>query len=85
MKNTFLYGAVAAVLTATPLLADMPPPDNALPLSEIVAMIEQSDDIRWIDEIDWDDDGYWEVEYYTVDNRRVSAKIDPVSGQTLAR
>lgn len=71
------------VACATPLLADKPPPPNALPLSQIVALVERTDSLHWIEEVEWDDDGYWEVEYVTTDGREVEVKIDPVTGATL--
>ena len=73
-------GAVA-VLFATPLMADTPPPAGALPLSDVISGIEASADVQWIDEVEWDDDGYWEVEYYLTDGSKVSVKLDPMTGE----
>lgn len=73
--------ALAAVWTvAPPALAGAPPAD-ARPLSEIIASLEERDDIAHFDEIEWDDDGYWEIEYYRVDGAKVKIEIDPVTGQ----
>lgn len=57
------------------------PPENALPLSEILAALEASGDVLYFDEVEWDSDGYWEVEYYRPDGAKVEIDIDPVSGQ----
>lgn len=78
---------IAAFLAALPpsigLANDMPPPANAMKLSEIVATLEQrmGDQLAYIDQADWDDDGYWEVEYKTTDGAAVEVKLDPISGE----
>lgn len=77
--------AVSLALFTAPLAADTPPPQNALPLSQIIALVEASDSIRFIDDVDWDDDGYWEIEYYTTEGREVDIRVDPVSGTITRR
>lgn len=76
-------------LTAAPLAAaaQSTPPADAMPLSQIVAGLENdpATDLGHFDEVEWDSDGYWEVEYYTSDNREVKMRIDPVSGQPITR
>lgn len=67
--------------SASAAAADTPPPEGALPLSQILATLEASADIRWIDEVDWDSDGYWEVEYHTTDGREVEVQLDPMTGE----
>ena len=79
-RLTIPLGAVA-VLVAGPLLADTPPPPNALPLSEIILMVEATGEVDWIKEVEWDDDGYWEVEYVSTDGRSAEFRMDPVSGE----
>lgn len=60
---------------------DRQPPDDAMPLSQIVAKIEQRPDFRYIDEIEWDDDGYYEIEYRTKEGGEVKLKLDPKTGE----
>lgn len=83
----------AAALILSPLAAvaqgapgDTPPAD-AMPLSEIIAKIETDlgADLGHVDDVQWDDDGYYEVEYRTADNREVEMRVDPATGETLAR
>ncbi len=83
MLKTVCAAAFAATLLATPALAQQAgqfPPQNSKKLSEIIAMVEQRPDFRFIDEVDWDDGGY-EVTYYTTDNAKVEMKFDPVTGE----
>ena len=80
MKFRYIF-PVALALSAGPALAERTPPEEALPLSEIVAGLENSFDIHFIDEIEWDDDGYWESEMFTRDGAKVEVKIDPVTGE----
>jgi uncharacterized membrane protein YkoI len=81
MSNRF-----AAILTAglvlgiTPALADAPP-QNAQPLSQLLATIEQNGDVAYSEDVDWDDNGYYEVEYRTRSGNEREIKVDPVSGQ----
>jgi uncharacterized membrane protein YkoI len=71
---------VALVAAGAPAAADAPPED-ALPLSEILRMIEERDDVRYFKEVEWDDDGYWEVEFYRTDGSEVEVDIDPRTGE----
>jgi hypothetical protein len=75
-----LSAAVLAVALAAPAFADRPPEDG-MPLSEILQMVEQREDFGWFEEIEWDDDGYWEVEYYTRDGDEREIYLDPRTGQ----
>jgi uncharacterized membrane protein YkoI len=69
----------ALVATGSPAAADAPQED-ALPLSEILRMIEERDDVRYFKEVEWDDDGYWEVEFYRTDGSEAEVDIDPRTG-----
>ncbi|RKQ67972.1 PepSY domain-containing protein [Oceanibaculum indicum] len=60
---------------------DMQPPADAMPLSQIVAKIEQRPDFRYIDDLEWDDDGYYEIEYRTKEGGEVRLKLDPKTGE----
>ena len=76
----------AAMLTAlfpAVAMADGPPPDGAMKLSEVIAAVEQRAGVglAFIDEVEWDDDGYWEVEYYGTDGSEVKVKLDPMTGE----
>lgn len=83
MKLRYIF-PVALALCASPTIAkDRKPPADALPLSTIVAALEQQFEIEFIDEIDWDDDGYWEIEFFTKTGAKVELRIDPVTGQPL--
>lgn len=79
--------AAALALSPTALLAQEAPPADAMALSEIVAGIESDlgADLAYIEDIQWDDDGYYEVEYRTADNREVDMRVDPRTGDAMAR
>lgn len=83
MTRTILAAALLAATAAPAAFAqDRLPPPNALPLSEILASIEAEGNVRF-DEIDWEDRGYWEIEYYDDQGRRIEVRIDPVTGQSV--
>jgi hypothetical protein len=71
---------LGASLAALPLHADAAPPAGALPLSQVIALLEVEGGIAYIDEVEWDDDGYWEVDYVTSDGRKVEVRLDPLTG-----
>jgi len=75
--------AVALLLlsaSAGTALADKRPPADAMPLSQIIALVEQRADLDFIKEVDWDDDGYYEIEYRVTGGGNREIKIDPVTG-----
>ena len=71
----------AAAALAAPSLAFAQPPENAMPLSQVLAMVEEREDVAYFDEVEWDSDGYWEIEFYRPDGAQVEIDVDPVSGQ----
>lgn len=78
---TRLVPLTAALLfLAAPLAAQSAPPAGALPLSQIIAQVEATPGLAFIDDVDWDDDGYWEVEYRTTEGGRVEIRVDPLTG-----
>ena len=83
MKLRYIF-PVALALSAGPALADQSAHAAALPLSEIVAALENRYDIQFIDGIEWVDGGYWEIEFFTSDGANVALKIDPVTGEPRA-
>lgn len=78
--KTLAISAFSLLSSAGIAMADTPPPANSLPLSEVIAMIEATNDVRYFDEVEWDDDGYWEVEFVRADGAEVSIKLDPLTG-----
>lgn len=83
MRLVFLAAAAGAL--ASPALAQSLPPANGLPLSQIIAGVEQTQPVRVFTEVEWDDDGYWDIEFVNQSNRRASVRIDPVSGEPWSR
>jgi uncharacterized iron-regulated membrane protein len=77
--------AVAALVCAGPAFAQNLPPGNSLPLSQVIAAVEQTQPVRVFTEVEWDDDGYWDIEFVDTSNRRTSIRIDPVSGEPWSR
>lgn len=83
MRISLLAVLLCAGLVAS-AHADGPPPEGFLPLSGIVAELEQRPDFAYVEEIELDD-GYWEVEYRTRDGRERKIEIDPLTGEERAR
>ncbi|MGZ3216149.1 PepSY domain-containing protein [Paracoccus sp. T5] len=61
------------------------PPAGAMPLSEILAKAEADlgGDLGHFSEIEWDDDGYYDVEYHNAEDREVSLRLDPMTGDAM--
>lgn len=59
------------------------PPRNALPLSQIIAMVEQQRPVAYFKEVEWDDDDddHWEIEYVSPQGREVEIKVHAVTGR----
>ena len=81
----FLLATAALSALSLPAFAQNLPPENAPPLSQIVAKVEKAQQVRVFTEIEWDDDGYWDMEFVTADNRRASIRIDPLTGDPWTR
>ncbi|MBB5221729.1 putative membrane protein YkoI [Amaricoccus macauensis] len=84
---TVTIAAAAAALCAQVALAQAQPvpPQGALPLAEIIAGIEKSQPVATFEEVEWDSDGYWEVEFVDTENRNISMRIDPMTGELWTR
>lgn len=80
-----LIATAALAALASPSFAQILPPANALPLSELVAKVEQSQPVLVFTEVEWDDDGYWDMKFINTDNRRASIRIDPLTGERWSR
>ncbi|MDM7851512.1 PepSY domain-containing protein [Pseudochrobactrum kiredjianiae] len=72
----------ATILTFTALSAYAAVPEGTK-LSEIIAKIESTADVKYVDEVDWNDRGYYEVEYYLNSGAKVEIKIDPKTGEAV--
>lgn len=70
------------ILTFTAMNAYSAAPEGAK-LSEIIAKIENTADVKYIDEIDWNDRGYYEIDYHLNSGAKVEIKIDPKTGETV--
>lgn len=72
----------ATILTFTAMSAYAAEPEGTK-LSEIIVKIENTADVKYIDEIDWNDRGYYEIEYYLNSGAKVEIKIDPKTGEAV--
>lgn len=72
----------AGLLIATSIGAFAAAPEGTK-LSEIIAKIEQTADVQYIDEVDWNDRGYYEIEYFLKNGAKVEIKIDPKTGDSI--
>jgi hypothetical protein len=72
----------SAILVGASLIAYAAPPEGSK-LSEIIAKVEQTADLHYIDEIDWSERGYYEIEYFLKNGTKVEVKIDPKTGNIV--
>lgn len=72
----------SAILIGASLSAYAAPPEGSK-LSEIIAKVEQTADLQYIDEVDWNERGYYEIEYLLKNGAKVEIKIDPKTGNTV--
>ncbi|MFC7706365.1 PepSY domain-containing protein [Plastorhodobacter daqingensis] len=70
----------ALILAPIAAQAQSRPPEDARPLSEILAIVEEREGVVSFTDIDWDRDGYWEVEFFT-ETGKVEMNIDPITGE----
>lgn len=77
-----LFFASALSLVITALNAHAAAPEGAK-LSEIVAKIEQTADVEYVDEVDWNDRGYYEIEYIMKNGAKAEIRIDPKTGEAV--
>ncbi|OHV76452.1 PepSY domain-containing protein [Rhizobium sp. LCM 4573] len=76
----FLVSALS--LMAASLNAYAAAPEGAK-LSEIVAKVEQTPDVDYVDEVDWNDRGYYEIEYFMKNGAKAEIRIDPKTGEAV--
>lgn len=74
----------ATILTLTTMGAHAAAPEGAK-LSDIIAKIENTADVKYVDEVDWNDRGYYEIEYYLDSGAKVEVKIDPKTGENVKK
>jgi hypothetical protein len=79
MRTLLAAGLLIGLPSANALAQDLPPPQGAKPLSQLLQTIEKSADFAYIDEVDWDD-GVFKVEYFTQAGAKKKIRIDPVTG-----
>lgn len=80
----FMIAAVAGFLLTSAVSAEVAPPAGSIPLSQIIAKVEQRPDFSHLKEVEWDD-GLYEVEYRTKDGGTREVKLDPRTGEPRAR
>jgi hypothetical protein len=74
--------ALGATLLAFPAAAQTLPPENGLPLSQIIASLEKAQPVI---DVEWDDDDYRDIEFVKPSNRRAGVRIDPLTGDQWTR
>ncbi len=78
MRATFFAIGAAGALLAAPALAT--PPAGALPLSEVLRVLETGGDLAHVEEVEWDDEGFWAIEYRNAAGAEVEVRMDPITG-----
>lgn len=72
----------SAILLTSSFAAFAAPPEGQK-LSEIIAKIEQSAEVQYVDEADWSRRGYYKIEYVRKDGAKVKVRIDPRTGSMV--
>lgn len=81
LRHLFATPLAAVVLLVSGVaMAQDRPPAGAMPLSQIIAMVETRPGLLFIEEVEWDDDGYWEVELRGTDGSKTKLRLDPMTG-----
>lgn len=75
------FTIAAAFVIIAPLSVHAAPPQGTK-LADIIAKVEQTPEIDYVDEVDWNDRGYYEIEYYMKNGAKAEIKIDPKTGET---
>lgn len=57
------------------------PPAGSLPLSQILAKVEETHAVRAILEVEWEDEGFWEIELVDTSERGKTVFIDAMTGK----
>ena len=71
--------ALVVGLAAGSALADGRPRD-ALPLLEVIRLVEAERDVAYVKEVEWEEDGYWEIAYVNSNGRAIEIEVDPRTG-----
>lgn len=75
---------LASAILAASSLASLAATPEGQKLSEIIARIEQSGEVQYVDEVDWNRRrGYYKIEYVRKDGAKVKMKIDPKTGTSV--
>lgn len=75
---------LASAILATSGFAAFAAPPEGQKLSEIIAKIEQTADVSYVDEVEWSNrHNHYKIEYVRKDGAKVKMKIDPKTGETV--
>jgi uncharacterized membrane protein YkoI len=82
--ETIMRLILASAILAASSLASLAATPEGQKLSEIIARIEQSGEVQYVDEVDWNRRrGYYKIEYVRKDGAKVKMKIDPKTGTSV--
>jgi hypothetical protein len=82
--ETIMRLILASAILAASSLASFAATPEGQKLSEIIARIEQSGEVQYVDEVDWNRRrGYYKIEYVRKDGAKVKMKIDPKTGTSV--
>jgi hypothetical protein len=82
--ETIMRLVLASAILAASSLASFAATPEGQKLSEIIARIEQSGEVQYVDEVDWNRRrGYYKIEYVRKDGAKVKMKIDPKTGTSV--
>jgi hypothetical protein len=82
--ETIMRLILASAILAASSLASFAATPEGQKLSEIIARIEQSGEVQYVDEVDWNRRrGHYKIEYVRKDGAKVKMKIDPKTGTSV--
>ncbi|WP_018631823.1 hypothetical protein [Neomegalonema perideroedes] len=80
MKSPLFLALAASAFSVSAAFAE--PPENALPLSEIIQTVESTGEIAYVTEVEWNEDqAAWTIAYVDAEGAEGSISLDAVTGQ----
>jgi hypothetical protein len=70
--------AALAASLAFPAAAE--PPAGALPLSEILRVVEEQEEVAFVERLAWSEEGHWRIAFVTARRASAELRMDPRTG-----
>ncbi len=80
MKSPLFLALAASAFTASAAFAA--PPEEALPLSEIIQSVESTGEVAYVTDVEWNDEqAAWTIAYVDAAGAEGTISLDAVTGQ----